>query len=181
MSPPHYRLDLEALRASITSKSRCILLTNPGNPFGIVYSRAEIAGAIDLARTHNLHIIIDEIYANSTHVLPHMTSETEADTDRASGSEFVSAVDVVADHVAALREGGADAEASTYAEDCDRLVHVLWGMSKDFGANGLRIGVIHSKNEGVQTAMSNLGYMTSGTSTALKHHVQYNSLLNPPA
>ena len=35
-------------------------------------------------------------------------------------------------------------------------VHVLWGLSKDFGASGLRVGVIYSQNQQLLKALSNI-------------------------
>jgi aspartate/methionine/tyrosine aminotransferase len=39
-----------------------------------------------------------------------------------------------------------------------QFVHVAYGMGKDFCANGLRIGVLHSRNEGLIAAVSNIWY-----------------------
>jgi len=33
-------------------------------------------------------------------------------------------------------------------------VHVVYGASKDFCANGMRLGVVHTRNEGVLGAVS---------------------------
>ncbi|PNH00043.1 1-aminocyclopropane-1-carboxylate synthase-like protein 1 [Tetrabaena socialis] len=38
------------------------------------------------------------------------------------------------------------------------LVHVVWGMSKDFCASGLRCGCLHSRNPQLLQAFDNLGY-----------------------
>lgn len=35
--------------------------------------------------------------------------------------------------------------------------HVLYGASKDFCANGLRMGFVYTKNEGIMGAMSSIG------------------------
>ena len=35
--------------------------------------------------------------------------------------------------------------------------HVLYGASKDFCANGLRMGFVYTKNEGMMGAMSSIG------------------------
>lgn len=54
--------DKEAVAATITEKSRAILITNPGNPTGKVFSRAEIEMLKDLALEHDLYLIADEVY-----------------------------------------------------------------------------------------------------------------------
>jgi aspartate/methionine/tyrosine aminotransferase len=47
-------------------------------------------------------------------------------------------------------------------DDCiDRhMVHVMYGMGKDFGATGLRIGALQSANEGLIAAVSSIRYVT---------------------
>jgi len=44
---------------------KAILLTNPSNPLGVVYSKEAILQCIAWARSKNLHIIVDEIYGLS--------------------------------------------------------------------------------------------------------------------
>lgn len=41
-----------------------ILIINPDNPTGVVYSRATLEGIIDIARRYDLFVMSDEIYAN---------------------------------------------------------------------------------------------------------------------
>lgn len=54
--------DLEEIAARINSRTRAILLINPNNPTGAVYSRATLERIAELARQHNLLILADEIY-----------------------------------------------------------------------------------------------------------------------
>jgi len=54
--------DLEDLAARINSRTKAILLINPNNPTGAVYSRATLERIAELARQHNLLIMADEIY-----------------------------------------------------------------------------------------------------------------------
>lgn len=37
-------------------------------------------------------------------------------------------------------------------------MHVIYGLSKDFCASGLRVGVLHTRNEGIHNALNNLSY-----------------------
>ena len=58
-----FRLDLDALEAAITPKTKLILLNSPSNPSGAVYTRKELEGVIALAHKHpHLWILSDEIY-----------------------------------------------------------------------------------------------------------------------
>ena len=45
----------------------------------------------------------------------------------------------------------------------DNDIHVLWGMSKDFGASGLRVGVLYSQNQQLLNAYGslNMGFQVS--------------------
>lgn len=46
----------------ITPKTKAILIANPGNPTGTVYTKEEIYMLRDIAKEHNLYIIADEVY-----------------------------------------------------------------------------------------------------------------------
>ncbi len=54
--------DLEDLAARINPRTKAILLINPNNPTGAIYSRATLERIAELARQHNLLILADEIY-----------------------------------------------------------------------------------------------------------------------
>ncbi|MGA3126475.1 MAG: aminotransferase class I/II-fold pyridoxal phosphate-dependent enzyme [Candidatus Korobacteraceae bacterium] len=54
--------DLEELAARINARTKAILLINPNNPTGAIYSRATLERVAELARRHNLLILADEIY-----------------------------------------------------------------------------------------------------------------------
>ncbi len=55
--------DLDRLDALFARGARTVLLTQPHNPLGHVYSRAELEGIRDLALRHGARIISDEIHA----------------------------------------------------------------------------------------------------------------------
>lgn len=46
---------------------RFVLLTNPNNPLGIIYSPSVIRTVVTWARQNDMHTIVDELYALSTH------------------------------------------------------------------------------------------------------------------
>ncbi len=54
--------DAKTIEALITPKTKAILLTNPGNPTGKVYTRGEIETIRDVAVAHDLYIVSDEVY-----------------------------------------------------------------------------------------------------------------------
>ncbi len=66
----HYYCDEQAdwfpdpadIKARITERTKAIVLINPNNPTGAVYSKAILEEIIELARAHNLIIFSDEIY-----------------------------------------------------------------------------------------------------------------------
>ncbi len=54
--------DLDDIRSKITSNTKAILLINPNNPTGAVYSKELLQEIVELARQHNLIVLSDEIY-----------------------------------------------------------------------------------------------------------------------
>jgi len=57
----HYA-DRAKVEACITEKTRAIMITNPGNPTGVVLTPEEQRLMVDIAKEHNLFIIGDEAY-----------------------------------------------------------------------------------------------------------------------
>ncbi|NLH01884.1 MAG: pyridoxal phosphate-dependent aminotransferase [Clostridiales bacterium] len=54
--------DIEDIRRKITPNTKGIVVINPNNPTGAVYSRDILEGIVRLAREHDLIIFADEIY-----------------------------------------------------------------------------------------------------------------------
>ena len=54
--------DLADLEAKITDRTKALVVINPNNPTGAVYSREVLMGMVDLARRHGLLLLADEIY-----------------------------------------------------------------------------------------------------------------------
>ena len=54
--------DVDQLESLITSKTRAIVIINPNNPSGAVYSRAVLEQLVTLAEKHRLVLLADEIY-----------------------------------------------------------------------------------------------------------------------
>ena len=53
---------VEAFEKLITSKTKAILICNPGNPTGYLYSKEEIEQLAALAIKHDLFLVADEVY-----------------------------------------------------------------------------------------------------------------------
>ncbi|GAA4372625.1 pyridoxal phosphate-dependent aminotransferase [Nocardioides caricicola] len=54
--------DLADIEAKITENTHGLVIINPNNPTGAVYSEATVKGLIDIARRHELVVFADEIY-----------------------------------------------------------------------------------------------------------------------
>lgn len=57
-----FQLAPEQLEAAITDKTKAIILNNPSNPTGAVYSKEALKAVADVCVKHDLYIISDEIY-----------------------------------------------------------------------------------------------------------------------
>jgi len=53
---------LEKLEECITDRTRAILICNPSNPTGYLYSEKEVKDLVDLAVKYDIYIIVDEVY-----------------------------------------------------------------------------------------------------------------------
>lgn len=53
---------LEAFEAVCTPRTRALLLCNPGNPTGVVYSKEDMLAIGEFCRKHDLMLISDEVY-----------------------------------------------------------------------------------------------------------------------
>lgn len=51
----------------ITAKTKAILICNPGNPTGYLYTKEEMYQLADLAKKHDLFLIADEVYREFTY------------------------------------------------------------------------------------------------------------------
>ncbi|EDU59931.1 putative aminotransferase AlaT [Providencia stuartii ATCC 25827] len=54
--------DIDDIRKKVTPRTRGIVIINPNNPTGAVYSKELLLEIVELARQHNLIIFADEIY-----------------------------------------------------------------------------------------------------------------------
>lgn len=116
-------------------RPKFVLLTNPNNPLGVVYSPQVLRETVEWARAHDMHTIVDEIYALSTQ----------------NPLDFQSIIHVLNND---LRDD----------------VHMLWAVSKDFGASGLRVGLVYTQNEVLLEGIATLNTL-SGVSGPIQYLV----------
>ncbi len=62
-----WKARVEDIETQITAHTKVLILNNGANPTGTVYSRAELESFLQLARTHNLLVIADEVYSGLTY------------------------------------------------------------------------------------------------------------------
>ncbi|KAG6040510.1 hypothetical protein E4U41_000331 [Claviceps citrina] len=111
------RYEEELLRARARGQRVAgLIVAHPHNPLGRCYPRHVLIELMKLCQKYRIHLVSDEIYALSVF-------ENRVD----GGGSAVPFESVLSIDPAGTIDPG--------------LVHVLWGMSKDFGANGLRMGV----------------------------------------
>lgn len=99
---------------------RGLMLCHPHNPLGRCYPRHVIIKLMQLCQKYQMHLISDEIYALSVWNNTVDLHPPPVPFESALSIDLTGIID-------------------------PRLVHVLWGLSKDFGANGIRLGAIISQ------------------------------------
>ncbi|KAI8960368.1 PLP-dependent transferase [Daldinia sp. FL1419] len=113
-----YEAGFEAAKARGVN-IKAIIICNPHNPLGRCFARETLVGLMRLCAAKGIHLISDEIYALSVFR-----------RDDGPSEEFTS--------VRSIDSTGIIDPAQ---------VHVLYGMSKDFGAAGMRLGCLISQNK----------------------------------
>ncbi len=63
---PDFRIDLDALRAAVTPRTRVLLLNSPHNPTGTVLTHEEQTAIAEVAVEHDLVVVTDEVYEHLT-------------------------------------------------------------------------------------------------------------------
>jgi len=57
-----FKMTVEQFKESITHRTKCLILNNPSNPTGMLYSEAELREIAEICVKHNIYVIADEIY-----------------------------------------------------------------------------------------------------------------------
>lgn len=180
---------------------KAVLITNPNNPLGTIYSEEAIKEMIAWCLDNRVHYISDEVYALSvfkkharfTSALllaqqlvgtPSASLAAAAGTssssgpadgtadcsEAATGSARAAAAEAEGDAAAAwlgrlsLADDGSSgtASSSSYSQrQVDNYVHMVYGLSKDWCASGLRVGMLYSRNTRLQKALDNISAFPS--------------------
>lgn len=70
LHPPEFNFDPAELRAAFEQKPKAIVLCNPSNPSGKVFTRSELKAIADLAKEFDAFVITDEVYEHIVYA-PH--------------------------------------------------------------------------------------------------------------
>ncbi|KUJ10213.1 PLP-dependent transferase [Mollisia scopiformis] len=97
---------------------KALVICNPHNPLGQCYSREALIELMKFCQSKQIHLISDEIYALSTYQRTDRPSEKYVSVFAIDSRQFVD----------------------------PNLIHVLYGLSKDYGAAGLRLGCLITRN-----------------------------------
>jgi N-succinyldiaminopimelate aminotransferase len=76
LSTPDFRIDEDLLRAAVSPRTRVLLLNNPHNPTGAVFSRTELEAVASLAIDNDLVVVSDEVYEHLTFDADHIPIAT---------------------------------------------------------------------------------------------------------
>jgi aspartate/methionine/tyrosine aminotransferase len=79
LKAPDFHFDFEELKMAITPKTKLLILNNPHNPTGKVFSAKEIQTIGELARLHDFYILSDEVYEFLTFGVDHKPTATYKD------------------------------------------------------------------------------------------------------
>ena len=79
LKAPDFNYDLEELKAAISSKTKLLILNNPHNPTGKVFTALEIQEIGELAKKHDFYILSDEVYEFLTFGVEHKPTATFED------------------------------------------------------------------------------------------------------
>lgn len=112
---------------------KLLLLTSPDNPTGSIYTSAQLEAIADWCIQHQVHLLVNEIYALSQID----TSHPELSGDYPDPLPFESFAEIMA------------GRQSDY-------LHLIYALSKDFAISGMRLGVIHTLNEALLSGLGNV-------------------------
>ncbi|MFB0503546.1 MAG: pyridoxal phosphate-dependent aminotransferase [Candidatus Bathyarchaeia archaeon] len=62
-----YHLDLDDIEKRISKQTKMIVICNPNNPTGAVYTKSELEGLADVARRKKIYVFSDELYDTLTY------------------------------------------------------------------------------------------------------------------
>lgn len=63
-----FKMTADMLESAITTNTKAVILTNPSNPTGMLYSRQELEALAEVVLRHDLYVVSDEIYDQLVYV-----------------------------------------------------------------------------------------------------------------
>lgn len=112
---------------------RLLILTNPDNPTGSIYSLEQLETIADWCIERNIHFIVNEIYG----LVTVDTENPSIAADYSNHDKFFSILPII------------HKKNSPY-------VHQWYALSKDLGISGMRVGMVYSLNQTFLNAFNNL-------------------------
>ncbi|MEP5766392.1 MAG: pyridoxal phosphate-dependent aminotransferase [Halieaceae bacterium] len=73
-----FGLDLDAIKAAVTDKTRVVFVNTPGNPTGSIISRSQLAELAAYCRERNIWLVCDEVYSMFTYEGSHRSLRASA-------------------------------------------------------------------------------------------------------
>ncbi|MCS7012157.1 MAG: aminotransferase class I/II-fold pyridoxal phosphate-dependent enzyme [Chloroherpetonaceae bacterium] len=77
----NWQPDADELRCKVTSRTKLLVIINPNNPTGALYSEATLRAMLQVAREHKLVVIADEVYHKLIFEGKHIPIGSLADKD----------------------------------------------------------------------------------------------------
>jgi aspartate/methionine/tyrosine aminotransferase len=126
--------ELDRAHAELGDRFHILLLTQPNNPTGQVFTPQQLTDFADWCTERKIHLVVNEIYALS------LLDQTHPDlaADYPTPAIFTSFLPEL------------ERRQSPY-------LHWWYSFSKDFGISGFRLGMVYSHNELLLKAWSNTG------------------------
>ncbi len=130
----HTTADLDRAYAALGNRFRMLILTQPNNPSGQVFTESQLLSFADWCDARKIHLVVNEIYALS------LINQDHPDLvdDYGERRWFTSVLRLL------------ETRKSPY-------LHWWYSFSKDFGISGFRLGMIYSHNEQLLKAWGNMG------------------------
>jgi aspartate/methionine/tyrosine aminotransferase len=126
--------DLDRAHSALGERFRLLILTQPNNPTGQIYTPAQLNAFADWCQRRRIHLVVNEIYALS------LIDQAHPDliADYPEPATFSSFLPIIEDR------------QSPY-------LHWWYSFSKDFGISGFRLGVQYTLNEQLLKSWGNIG------------------------
>jgi aspartate/methionine/tyrosine aminotransferase len=70
LRPPEFAFDSDELEAAFAQRPKALILCNPSNPCGKVFTRDELTVIADMAKKYDVYVITDEVYEHIVYA-PH--------------------------------------------------------------------------------------------------------------